>query len=202
MKPEPEFDEKLWFTMGDCCSGRHYLLYNPHTFVGRMGAWCPLKKVQFCVSKSEVEECSSEARYWIEGFLKGNEPDAPLDDFGDYVPDEDPRFKRWRENIKQFSLNGHWNYDEEPLMELSRSQGIIIRMYVEAGEQRDQTHFHAYYGDDVAIFSVSPIEMVAGTLLRRQQWLIEARAELHEDELIWSWELLQDGEAPRRILPL
>lgn len=108
MKTEPIFDENLWFTMGDCCSGRHYLLYNPHTFPGRMGAWCPLKKVRFCVSKSEIEDCSLEARYWIKGFLAGNEPDAPTNDEGDYLPDDAPAFERWREAIKQFPETGIW----------------------------------------------------------------------------------------------
>ncbi len=202
MNVAPDFDEQLWFTMGDCCPGKHYLIYNPHTFPGRMGAWCPVKRVSFCVSIAEVEECSSEARYWIEGFLKGNEPDAPMDDYGDYVLDDDPRYEQWRENVKQFSLTGYWKPDEKPLRELSRFQGIIIRMYCETGEEHHQIHFHAYHGEDVAIFSLSPIELIAGSLPRRQQRLVEAWAELHEDELLWDWESLQAGEAPRRILPL
>ena len=110
---EPDFDEQLWFTMGACCSGKHYLLYNPHTFPGRMGAWCPLKKVRFCVSKSAVEECSLEAYYWIKGFLAGNEPDAPRNDEGDYLPEDHPRYQHWRENIKQFPEAGFWERFEE-----------------------------------------------------------------------------------------
>ncbi|BCM89426.1 hypothetical protein IAD21_01272 [Abditibacteriota bacterium] len=82
--------------VGNCCSGKHYLLYNPHTFPGRMGAWCLLKRVHFCVSKSEIEDCSSEARYWIRGFLTGCEPNAPKDEEGDYLPEDDPSSQRWR----------------------------------------------------------------------------------------------------------
>ena len=108
MKPEPEFDKKLWFTMGDCCPGKHYLLHNPHTFPGRMGAWCPQKKVTFCVSKSAIETCSIEAQYWVRGFLAGNEPDAPVDEHGDYVADADPQYEMWRAAIKQFPETGIW----------------------------------------------------------------------------------------------
>lgn len=108
MSFEPEFDPSLWFTMGDCCPGKHYLLYNPHTFPGRMGAWCPVKRVQFCVSKSSIEDCSVEASYWIRGFLAGCEPDAPTDEQGDYLPEDNPAYERWREDIKQFPETGLW----------------------------------------------------------------------------------------------
>jgi Domain of unknown function (DUF4160) len=46
--------------------------------------------------------------------------------------------------------------------ELSRFFGIIIRMYQEAGERHHAPHFHAYYQEDSAIFSVEPIEMARG----------------------------------------
>ena len=63
-------------------------------------------------------------------------------------------------------------------------------------------HFHAYYGNEVAIYAVSPIELVAGSLPRRQQRLVEAWAELHEDELLADWQLLQSGRVPLPIAPL
>ncbi|MGH8570653.1 MAG: DUF4160 domain-containing protein [Gammaproteobacteria bacterium] len=86
--------------------------------------------------------------------------------------------------------------------ELSRFYGIIIRMYVEAGGQHHRPHFHAYYGNEVAICALSPIELVAGSLARRQQRLVEAWAELHEDELLADWQLLQSGRVPLPIAPL
>ena len=107
-KEEPVFDENLWFILGDCCPGKHYLLYNPHTFPGRMRAWCPNKQLGFNVSKSEIKECSLEAHYWIQGFLSGNEPDAPRDENGDYLADDDPNYERWRAAIKQFPETGLW----------------------------------------------------------------------------------------------
>ena len=109
-KSAPEYDENLWFTMGDCCAGKHYLLYNSHTFPGRMGAWCPLKEVTFCVSKSEMTELSSQAVYWVKGFLAGNEPDAPTDKNGDYLPEDHPRYQHWRAEIEQFPETGYWKF--------------------------------------------------------------------------------------------
>jgi hypothetical protein len=86
--------------------------------------------------------------------------------------------------------------------ELSRFFGIIIRMYMEVGEPHHLPHFHAYYQDDVAIFSLEPIDLMAGQLPRRQRRLVEAWAELHQAELLDDWRRLQEGQAPRPIEPL
>jgi len=86
--------------------------------------------------------------------------------------------------------------------ELSRFYGIIIRMFMETGGQHHRPHFHAYYGEDVAIYALSSIELIAGSLPRRQQRFVEAWAELHEDELIADWQLLQSGQVPLPIAPL
>ncbi len=86
--------------------------------------------------------------------------------------------------------------------ELSRFFGIIIRMYMEVGIQHHSPHFHAYSGDDVAIYSLDPITLMAGSLPKRQQRLVEAWAELHQAELEADWRRLQAGQAPLPIAPL
>lgn len=86
--------------------------------------------------------------------------------------------------------------------ELSRFYGIIIRMYSEPSERHSLAHFHAYYQEHVAVFSISPVALLSGTLPRRQQRLVEAWAELHEEELVDDWNLLHDGERPSPISPL
>jgi hypothetical protein len=86
--------------------------------------------------------------------------------------------------------------------ELSRFFGIVIRMYMEAGKPHHLSHFHAYYQDNVAVFSLDPIDLIAGSLPRRQRRLVEAWAELHQDELLADWRLLQSGELPLPIEPL
>jgi len=86
--------------------------------------------------------------------------------------------------------------------ELTRFYGIIIRMYTEAKASHHAPHFHAYYQNDVAIFGIDPIELIAGSLPRRQQRLVEAWAELHQDELWNNWQLSQSGKLPKKITPL
>ena len=89
-----------------------------------------------------------------------------------------------------------------PMPELSRFFGIIIRMYAEAGAPHHGARFHAYYQDSVGIFQIDPVEMIAGGLPARQKRLVEAWAELHQQELLLDWDRLQSGEKPRPIEPL
>ncbi|MEO6454534.1 MAG: DUF4160 domain-containing protein [Ginsengibacter sp.] len=86
--------------------------------------------------------------------------------------------------------------------ELLRFFGIIIRMYMEVGVEHNTSHFHAYYQDAVAVFGIMPVELLAGSFPRRQQRFVEAWAELHQDELLKDWELLQSGHLPKSIEPL
>ena len=86
--------------------------------------------------------------------------------------------------------------------ELSRFFGIVIRMYAEAGAPHHGAHFHAYYQDNVGIFSIDPVEMIAGKLPARQKRFVEAWAELHLGELLVDWNRLQGGVAPLPIEPL
>ena len=86
--------------------------------------------------------------------------------------------------------------------EISRFFGIIIRMFAEAGSPHHVAHFHAYYQDEVGIFSIDPVEIMAGSLPTRQRRLVEAWAELHQAQLRADWERLQEGRRPSPIEPL
>lgn len=86
--------------------------------------------------------------------------------------------------------------------EISRFFGIIIRMFVEAGGQHHVPHFHAYYQEHVGIYDIVKIELLAGSLPRRQERLVFAWAELHQGELVAAWQTLQEGRAPIKIDPL
>ena len=48
----------------------------------------------------------------------------------------------------------------ESVPEISRFFGIIVRMFAEAGSPHQVAHFHAYYQDEVGIFSIDPIELI------------------------------------------
>lgn len=86
--------------------------------------------------------------------------------------------------------------------EISRFFGIIIRMFVEAGGQHHTPHFHAYYQEHVGIYDIGKIELLAGSLPRRQERFVLAWAELHQRELAAAWQTLQEGRAPIKIDPL
>jgi len=86
--------------------------------------------------------------------------------------------------------------------EIARFFGIIVRMFAEPIAQHHRPHFHAYYQDDTAVYAIDTIELLAGSLPRRQQRLVEAWMELHQDELIEDWNRLQSGRVPFRIDPL
>ena len=58
------------------------------------------------------------------------------------------------------------------------------------------------YQEHVAVVSIEPVEVISGSLPRRQQRLVEAWAELHQQELLVDWERLQDGRSPFPIDPL
>ena len=86
--------------------------------------------------------------------------------------------------------------------EIARFFGIVVRMYAEAGESHHRPHFHAYYHDAVGVYAIDNVERVAGSLPRRQERLVLAWAELHEQELRRNWKQLQAGKRPFKIEPL
>lgn len=86
--------------------------------------------------------------------------------------------------------------------ELSRFYGIVIRMYLEAGTPHNLPHFHAYWAEAVAVYQIQPVELLSGSLPRRQARLVEAWAELHQEELLANWQRLQSGQRSQPIAPL
>jgi hypothetical protein len=50
--------------------------------------------------------------------------------------------------------------------------------------------------------AADPVELIAGSLPKRQKRLVEAWAELHQQELMVDWETLQQGRTPAPIEPL
>jgi hypothetical protein len=86
--------------------------------------------------------------------------------------------------------------------ELSRFFGIMIGMFVEAAGSHRTPHCHAYYQDQVAVYDIDKIELLAGALPRRQERLALACAELHRPEWIDAWRTLRQGRSPAKIEPL
>jgi hypothetical protein len=86
--------------------------------------------------------------------------------------------------------------------ELSRFHGIIIRMFWEPDVQHHPPHFHAFYQDSAASIAIDTIEALAGELPRRQQRLALAWAELHQDELLATWNAMLARQPLGKIEPL
>ncbi|NCD35536.1 MAG: DUF4160 domain-containing protein [Spartobacteria bacterium] len=84
---------------------------------------------------------------------------------------------------------------------ISMFYGIIIRMYFSPGEH-PPPHFHVYYAEYKATVDIGTCELIEGNLPRKQARLVQAWAELHQDELIADWILLMNGEEPFKIQPL
>mgnify|MGYP000106122632 CR=1 FL=1 len=84
---------------------------------------------------------------------------------------------------------------------ISMFYGIIIRMYL-GGKEHNPPHFHAYYQGSKGLFSIITCSMTEGDIPGKQKKLIEAWAELHQDELLADWDLAQNGETPYSIEPL
>lgn len=88
------------------------------------------------------------------------------------------------------------------MAELSRFFGIIIRMFAEHGGKHHTPHFHAVYQEHEAVFTINPVEMLSGFLPTKQQRLVEAWAEIHQNELHAAWKSLDGGRKPSPIEPL
>ena len=86
--------------------------------------------------------------------------------------------------------------------ELSRFFGIVVRMFADVGGPHHIAHFHAYWQDQVAVIRLDPVDVIAGSLPTRQRRLVEAWAELHQQELLDDWQRLQQGQPPLPIDPL
>ena len=84
---------------------------------------------------------------------------------------------------------------------LSMFYGIIIRMQSEKGGKHHLPHTHVIYGDDKSFFSLEG-EQIEGTISFSKKKLVEAWIEIHKEELMANWKLLEEGEQFFKIEPL
>ena len=84
---------------------------------------------------------------------------------------------------------------------ISMFLGILIKMNWKDVGKHHESHFHAYYGDDEAVFNLTG-ELIAGDFPTKQAAFVRAWALLHEDELKANWKLAVVGEETFRIEPL
>jgi hypothetical protein len=85
---------------------------------------------------------------------------------------------------------------------ISQFRDISIYLYTERNAPHRLPHFHAYYGEHMATFGISPPSLLEGMLPRAQMRLVLAWAELYLDEIQEDWNLAQAGRMPPRIAGL
>jgi len=83
--------------------------------------------------------------------------------------------------------------------ELSRFMGVVIRMFY---ADHPPPHFHAYYGEDVALIDIRTLGTFAGRLPPRVLGYVVEWASLHREELADNWRLAENDEPLYRIEPL
>lgn len=83
--------------------------------------------------------------------------------------------------------------------EISRFMGIIIRMYI---GDHNPPHFHAFYNEYKALFSIEPLDMMEGDLPPRIHGIVIEWASIHKDEILDNWNKLQNQQKPKKIKPL
>ena len=84
---------------------------------------------------------------------------------------------------------------------LSLSYGIIFRMHSESGAKHNKPHVHAEYSGEEVVISLEG-EIIRGTIPRGKLKLVLAWMEIHQDDLLANWHLLDSGEQFFRIEPL
>jgi hypothetical protein len=95
-----DIDPDLEF-MSAHCGGWHFLVGNPHTFTGRMAAWCQDHQFEIAVSLDEMTYISIGASFWIKGFLSGSEPAPP-------ESDSPAAEAEWEAARREYRSTGKW----------------------------------------------------------------------------------------------
>jgi hypothetical protein len=83
--------------------------------------------------------------------------------------------------------------------EICRFFHIIIRMYA---KEHAPPHFHAFYGEHEALFSISTGKLIEGKFPPKQAKLIAAWAAIYKKELLANWKSLTSGKGFNKIDPL
>lgn len=79
--------------------------------------------------------------------------------------------------------------------EIARFYGIIIKLFF---GDHPPPHFHAIYGEHVAVFNIETLEMIEGDLPLRARKLVAEWASVYQTELKAIW----DSQEFRQLPPL
>ena len=85
---------------------------------------------------------------------------------------------------------------------ISEFFGIIIYLYYADTNRHARAHFHAKYGEYEAVYSIPEGDLLAGSLPKRQQRLVQGWAALRAKELEQAWQRAVNMEEPGNVEPL
>ena len=85
--------------------------------------------------------------------------------------------------------------------ELSRFEGMVIKLLFNDTVQHSKPHVHVYYGEYEASIGIDG-EMLAGSIPSKQYKMIVGWLALHEDEAYCAWNKAVKGEHFDKIEPL
>ena len=85
---------------------------------------------------------------------------------------------------------------------ISEFFGIAIYLYFADTNRHSGPHFHAKYGEFEAVYSIPDGDLLAGSLPKRQERLVQGWAALRASELEQAWERAVHMEDPGKIEPL
>jgi hypothetical protein len=83
--------------------------------------------------------------------------------------------------------------------EISRFFGIVIKMFF---DDHNPPHFHAEYGDDLALIDIRSLSVFSGRLSPRVMGLVIEWATLHQPELFADWDRARAQQELQKIAPL
>jgi hypothetical protein len=82
--------------------------------------------------------------------------------------------------------------------ELSRFLGIVIGIFP---REHPPAHFHAVYGEHQITVEIES-GIVRGTFPKRALRIVLEWLDMHQEELLSAWHVVQAGKMPNRISPL
>ena len=83
--------------------------------------------------------------------------------------------------------------------EICRFLGIIVKMFY---DDHNPPHFHAEYGNDLALVDIQSLSIFSGRLPPRVTGLVIEWATLHQKELLMDWERARGHQELHAIAPL
>ena len=85
---------------------------------------------------------------------------------------------------------------------ISEFFGIAIYLYYVDTNRHSAPHFHAKYGEHEATYSIPDGDLLAGSLPKRQERLVQGWCALRVQELEQAWTRAVNMEDPGKVEPL